>query len=123
MTGRAPALRLDEAFGALADPTRRRVVELLGKGPRRASDLARAVDASRPGMSRHLRILREAGLVREEDDAEDARARIYRLEPSAFTGVKSWIECVETFWLDQLQSFKVLAEARAVEVRAKGKQR
>lgn len=112
--------RLDDAFGALSDPTRRKVVELLGKAPLRASELADATDASRPGMSRHLKILREAGLVREEEDAFDARARVYRLETGAFDGLKHWLERVETFWADQLHSFQALAEARALESKTKG---
>jgi DNA-binding transcriptional ArsR family regulator len=116
----ARARRLDDAFGALSDPTRRKVVELLGKAPLRASELADATEASRPGMSRHLKILREAGLVREEGDALDARARLYRLEPDAFEGVKHWLERVETFWADQLDSFKALAEARAQDSKTKG---
>jgi DNA-binding transcriptional ArsR family regulator len=109
----ARARRLDGAFGALADPTRRKVIELLGRAPHRASELADAVAASRPGMSRHLRVLREAGLVREEGDARDARARIYRLEREAFDGVKGWLDDVERFWTDQLESFRTRAEARA----------
>jgi DNA-binding transcriptional ArsR family regulator len=115
----ARARRLDEAFGALADPTRRKVIELLGRAPLRASELAQAAAASRPGMSRHLRILKDAGLVREEGDEQDARARVYCLEQGAFEGVKTWLERVETFWADQLGSFKELAEARALEAKAK----
>jgi DNA-binding transcriptional ArsR family regulator len=107
------ARKLDDAFGALADPTRRQVVELLSKAPQRASDLATALEASRPGMSRHLRILREAGFIREEEDAVDARARIYSIEPTAFASVKDWLSDVEAFWCDQLASFKVHVEARA----------
>jgi DNA-binding transcriptional ArsR family regulator len=117
---KARARRLDDAFGALSDPTRRKVVELLGKAPLRASELADATDASRPGMSRHLKILREAGLVREEEDALDARARVYCLEPHAFEGVKHWLERVETFWAEQLHSFKALVEERAQERKTKG---
>ena len=64
---------VDSVFEALADPTRRRVVELLGDGPRRAGELAAAVDASSPAMSRHLRILLEAGIVSDERVTEDAR--------------------------------------------------
>jgi len=119
----ARARRLDDAFGALADPTRRRVIELLGKSPLRASELADATEASRPGMSRHLRVLREAGLVQEREDPLDARARIYCLEPDAFSSVKHWLEHVETFWMDQLESFKTLAEKRAVEAKRKGRGR
>lgn len=108
--------QLSEAFGALSDPTRRKVVELLGQAPHRASELAEATDASRPGMSRHLKILREAGLVREQDDGDDARARVYSLDPDAFGHVKSWLDEVETYWADQLGSFQKLVEARAREV-------
>jgi DNA-binding transcriptional ArsR family regulator len=109
----AKGRRLDDAFGALADPTRRKVIELLGKSPHRASELAELTSASRPGMSRHLRILKEAGLVREEGDEQDARARLYCLEQQAFEGVKDWLGRVESFWSEQLDSFKTLAEARA----------
>lgn len=119
----AHAHKLDDAFGALSDPTRRKVIELLGRRPLRASELADAVEATRPGMSRHLRILREAGLVRERDDALDARARVYCLEPSALEGVKHWLSRVEAFWADQMASFKTLAEARAVEAKTKGARR
>lgn len=111
------ARHLDGAFGALADPTRRRVVELLGRAPHRASELADATDASRPGMSRHLKILKDAGLVREEGDAADARARIYQLEREAFSGVKDWLDEVESFWADQLASFGSVVEARAQEAK------
>jgi DNA-binding transcriptional ArsR family regulator len=108
---------LDAAFVALADPTRRRVIQLLGRAPRRASELAEATAASRPGMSRHLRILREAGLVREESDETDARARLVHLSRDAFGDVKDWLETVETFWAEQLESFGARAEARAREAR------
>jgi DNA-binding transcriptional ArsR family regulator len=119
----ARARRLDGAFGALADPTRRRVIELLGRGPRRASELADAVAASRPGMSRHLRVLREAGLVYEQGDAQDARARVYSLEREAFRCVKGWLDEVEAFWADQLAAFKTLAEARARAAPGEGRRR
>lgn len=105
--------QLDAAFVALADPTRRKVIQLLGRAPRRASELAAATDASRPGMSRHLRILREAGLVREESDATDARARLVHLSRDAFDDLKDWLSTVETFWAEQLESFAARAEARA----------
>jgi DNA-binding transcriptional ArsR family regulator len=64
-------------------------------------------------MSRHLRILKEAGLVREEPDPDDARARLLVLEREAFSDVKEWLDEVESFWADQLASFKDHVEARA----------
>ena len=93
------------------------MIELLGRAPHRASELARAVDASRPGMSRHLRVLREAGLVREEGDERDARARVYRLEREAFGGVQGWLEDVESFWADQLASLREHVEAQGAHAR------
>jgi len=111
--------KLDEAFGALSDPTRRKVVELLGRGPHRASELAAATGQSRPGMSRHLRLLREAGLVREEADESDARASLYVLDQRAFEDVQTFLDRVQTFWSDQLASFADHLEARAALPRAK----
>ena len=104
---------LDATFGALADPTRRGVVELLRKQPRRASDLADALDASRPAMSRHLRVLRASGLVETTDDDgddADARERIYRLRRAPFDQLRDWIEQTERFWTVQLDSFKAHVE-------------
>ena len=81
----AAARKLDATLAALADPTRRRVVELLRERPRRAGELAEAFGVSAPAMSRHLRVLRTRGLVEEERVDEDARVRVYRLrrEPSS----------------------------------------
>jgi DNA-binding transcriptional ArsR family regulator len=105
---RSPAL--DRTFAALAEPTRLAVVRLLGDGPRRSSDLASALSTSRPAMSRHLRVLRRAGLVAEEALEQDARARVYHLRQEAFTAVRTWLEEVEAFWGDQLAAFKAHAE-------------
>lgn len=102
---------LDATFGALADPTRRDVIRLLRTGPRRASDLADAVGASKPAMSRHLRVLREAGLV-DADASDDARERIYTLAPEPFAQLRTWLEEVEQFWTVQLAAFKAHAERR-----------
>jgi DNA-binding transcriptional ArsR family regulator len=63
-------------------------------------------------MSRHLRVLREAGLVREEGDERDARARVYTLEREAFGGVKGWLEHVESFWSEQLAALRDHVEAK-----------
>lgn len=106
---------LSDVLFALSDPTRRRVVEELGRAPRRASDLALTMGVSRPGMSRHLRVLREAGVIREEDDSEDGRAHLLALDRGAFGRVHDWLDEVESYWTEQLGSFKSLAEARAAE--------
>ena len=93
-------------FEALADPTRRRVVELLGTGPRRAGELAAAVDASSPAMSRHLRVLLDAGVVADERVSEDARVRLFRLRPESLVALQAWLDQLQANWDDQLRSFK-----------------
>jgi len=98
---------LDATFAALADPTRRRVVELLRESPYRASDLAEACEASRPAMSRHLRVLRTAELIEEEQggDDRDLRERTYRLKAAPFEELRGWLEELDQFWSAQLSSF------------------
>jgi DNA-binding transcriptional ArsR family regulator len=104
------ARELDRTFAALADPTRRGVVDLLRKKPRRAGELAAALGTTAPAMSRHLRVLRRTGLVREESLEEDARVRVYELLPDRFASLRSWVEEVEELWVNQLDSFKAHAE-------------
>jgi DNA-binding transcriptional ArsR family regulator len=101
---------LDGILSALADPTRRGVVELLREQPRRAGDLARAFRLAPPAMSRHLRVLRKTGLVEEAGSPEDARVRVYRLRPERFADLREWVQHVESFWQDQLGAFKAHAE-------------
>ena len=103
---------LDETLSALADPTRRGVIELLRQRPRRASELAEALEVPRPAMSRHLRVLRKSGLVSEREPEHDARVREYRLEPERFTELRGWLDEVEGFWTEQLAAFKAHAEKR-----------
>ena len=103
---------LDETFAALADPTRRAVVALLRERPRRSSDMASALSTSRPAMSRHLRVLRRAGLVEEEELADDARVRMYQLCREPFSELRAWLDQVEAFWDGQLKAFKSHAERR-----------
>jgi DNA-binding transcriptional ArsR family regulator len=110
------ARRLDRTLAALADPTRRRVVELLRERPRRAGELAAAFRSSAPAMSRHLRVLRTRGLVEEERVDEDARVRIYRLRREPFDALQTWLRELESFWSDQLDSFGAhVARRRARE--------
>lgn len=103
---------LDRTLTALADPTRRSVVHLLRKKPRRAGELAVALSMSPPAMSRHLRVLRTTGLVEEADDARDARVRIYQLRRHPFRELREWLDDVEAFWGTQLAAFKQHAERR-----------
>jgi DNA-binding transcriptional ArsR family regulator len=98
---------LDHTLAALAEPTRRRVVDLLRKRPYKAGELARAVRVSAPLMSRHLRVLRVHGLVEEaEGDPEDTRVRMYRLRRQPFAELRGWLDEVEEFWTDQLGAFR-----------------
>ena len=101
---------LDRTFAALADPTRRGVIDLLQRKPRRAGELADALRTSRAGMSRHLRVLRTSGLVEEEHGGEDARVRTYRLRKRPFDRLRRWLDEVEAYWAGELQSFKQYAE-------------
>jgi DNA-binding transcriptional ArsR family regulator len=106
------AANLDRTFAALADPTRRGVVDLLRKRPRRAGELAAAFEMSPPAMSRHLKVLRKTGLVEEDALDEDARVRVYRLRAEPFAALRDWLDQVETFWADQLDAFAAHAEKK-----------
>ena len=105
---------IDSTLAALADPTRRQVVELLRERPRRAGELAAAVAMSGPAMSRHLRILRASGLVEVEGEQadSDARLRVYRLRPEPFLALQAWLDQMQAFWADQLGAFKAHVERR-----------
>jgi DNA-binding transcriptional ArsR family regulator len=100
----APAL--DRTLAALADPHRRRVVDLLRERPHRAGELAQAARISFPAMSRHLRTLRKSGVVEEDRDEFDSRVRIYRLRPEAMTELKTWLAETDALWARQLSAFK-----------------
>lgn len=101
---------IDETFAALSDPTRRRMVERLSDSPMRAGELARAFELTAPATSRHLKVLRDAGLVEDERHETDARVRLYRLRRDRFEAIRSWVREVEAFWEDQLDAFKAHAE-------------
>ncbi|MGI9603983.1 MAG: ArsR/SmtB family transcription factor [Acidimicrobiales bacterium] len=102
---------LDDAFGALSDPTRRQVIELLMEGPQMASTLAERTDTSRSAMSRHLRVLRTGGLVQATTPDADARQRLYELRAERFEAAQAWLDQVHAFWSEQLQSFSAHIEA------------
>jgi DNA-binding transcriptional ArsR family regulator len=97
---------LDRTLAALADPYRRRVVDLLRDRPRRAGELAEANRISFPAMSRHLKTLRKSGIVEEDRDEFDARVRIYRLRHEPMAALKAWLEVTETLWTRQLVALK-----------------
>jgi DNA-binding transcriptional ArsR family regulator len=109
---------LDNTLTALAEPTRRGIVDLLCQRPYRAGELAEAFDMSPPAMSRHLRVLRTRGLIEEARAEQDARLRVFRLRREPFTELSEWLTGVEAFWNEQLDSFKA-----HVARRQKGKKR
>ena len=97
---------MDVIFPALSDPTRRRVLELLGDRARRAGELAQAAGTSAPVMSRHLRILLEAGVVEDERVPGDARLRVFRLRREPVLALQAWLDQLQAHWNEQLGAFK-----------------
>lgn len=85
----------------LAEPTRLRIVELLAEGERSAGEIASHFTTSRPGISRHLRVLREHGLVRARGDAQ---RRIYSLDPAPLEELDEWLEGYRHFWANRLDA-------------------
>jgi DNA-binding transcriptional ArsR family regulator len=106
---------LDRTLTALADPHRRQVIDLLGERPRPAGELARAVGLAPAAMSRHLRTLRQSGLVEESHPEFDARVRVYALRPGAMGELKAWLEETERLWSEQLVAFKAHLERDGAE--------
>jgi DNA-binding transcriptional ArsR family regulator len=102
-------------FEALADPTRRHVVQMLSEGPRRAGEISHSAGISSPRMSRHLRVLLEAGIVIDERSPNDARMRVFRLRPDSIFAVQAWLDQVQAHWTEQLHSFKRHVERKHVE--------
>jgi DNA-binding transcriptional ArsR family regulator len=90
-------------FHAVADPTRRAILDRLRTGGVAVSDLAAGFDMTRPAVSKHLRVLREARLVRED---RDGRRRIYRLTAAPLRDVAQWVEGYRSFWAANLMSLK-----------------
>ena len=104
---------LDERLAALADPQRRRAVELLSESPRRAGELAGALGLSAPAMSRHLRALKKGGLVEETHPEFDARVRVYALKDAGLADLRNWLDDMERLWARQLAAFKTHIEKGA----------
>ena len=112
----AQALRtaeLDRTLAALADPARRQVIDLLSVRPRPAGELAREVGVTPPAMSRHLKALKDSGLVAESHPEFDARVRIYALRPEPMVHLLHWLEAAERLWSEQLSAFKAHIEREA----------
>lgn len=93
-----------DAMDALGDPTRRTIFERLRGGPQAVGELASGLPVSRPAVSQHLRVLKDAGLVSER---REGTRRIYRLDPNGLAGVRAYFD---EFWSDALAAFKAAAE-------------
>jgi DNA-binding transcriptional ArsR family regulator len=109
----------EATFQALADPTRRAVLDLLRRGSQPAGQIASAFPVSRPAISKHLRLLRRAHLVREH---REGRHRVYQLNPEPLRAVDSWISQYRQFWSTSLANLKAFVETEyAKETEAAGK--
>src|SRR6266487_3533700 len=94
------------AMDALGDPTRRAIFEQLRRGPRAVGEIAGELPVSRPAVSQHLRVLKEAGLVTER---RDGTRRLYRLDPDGLGELRDYFD---DFWTEALADFKATAERR-----------
>ena len=108
VTHQASTRTAEATFQALADPTRRAVLDLLRRGSQPAGQIASAFPVSRPAISKHLRLLRRAHLVREH---REGRNRIYDLNPEPLRAVDSLIEQYRVFWASSLNNLKSFVEA------------
>ncbi|MBS0360058.1 MAG: winged helix-turn-helix transcriptional regulator [Proteobacteria bacterium] len=90
-------------FEAIAEPNRRRILDLLRTGERPAGELVEAMDLSQPGVSKHLKLLREAGLVSVRPDGQ---RRLYRLEPGELAELDAWLQPFRQFWADRLDALE-----------------
>ena len=97
------------AFAALADPPRREVFERLAAGGRSVGELAKGMPVSRPAVSQHLKVLKEAGLVTDE---ADGTRRIYHIDPEGLGALRAWLD---QFWATALDAFKAEAERQGEE--------
>ena len=100
-----------DAFLALADPTRRQIIESLASGESAFGDLADQFDMSRPAVSQHLKVLREAGLVHVR---KDAQRRIYRLNAEGLDELEAWLDSVRRFWGARLDDLDRLLDPRLI---------
>lgn len=108
MRNRAVTYSAERTFQALADPTRRAVLDLLRQGSQPAGRIAQSFPVSRPAISKHLRLLRKAHLVEER---REGRHRFYNLNPEPLKSVDRWLESYRAFWTANLASLKAFVEA------------
>jgi DNA-binding transcriptional ArsR family regulator len=98
------------AFAAIADPTRRAILDAIRGRERSAGEIAALFPVSRPAISRHLRVLRTAGLVRER---RVAQSRLYSLDPAPLRDIERWLDHYKVFWAARLHDLKRVVEQEA----------
>jgi DNA-binding transcriptional ArsR family regulator len=98
---------------SLAEPLRREVVQALVRGPSTPGELARELGVSAAALSRHLRVLRDHGLLRESIRADDARVRDLSLDPAALAPLREWLDALQRQWQNQLDAFAAHAAVAA----------
>jgi DNA-binding transcriptional ArsR family regulator len=120
MRNRSVTYSTEATFQALADPTRRAVLDLLRRGSQPAGQIARSFTVSRPAISKHLRLLRRAHLVQER---KEGRHRFYQLNPEPLKAVDIWLEAYRNFWSTNLANLKAFVEAEHAKESAAKRQK
>jgi DNA-binding transcriptional ArsR family regulator len=103
----ARAATTADAFNAVAEPRRRQILDVLAGGERPVNDLVRAVGIPQPQVSKHLRVLRQVGVV---DVREQGRQRLYRLNGSALKPIHDWVKTYERMWSDRFDELEAVLE-------------
>ncbi|MEA2506363.1 MAG: hypothetical protein QOH48_981 [Actinomycetota bacterium] len=113
MPSMARAATTTDAFNAVAEPRRRRILDALAVGDRRVNDLVGLLDISQPQVSKHLKVLREVGLVRVR---KEGRERVYRLDGHSLKPIHDWVRTYERIWSERFDALdEVLADLKAKE--------
>lgn len=110
--GRGHSRKLDAAFAALADPTRRAILARLAKGEATVGDLAKPFQMSQPAITKHLQVLERAGLISQ---GKDAQRRPRKLETKALEAAAEWIGAFEHFWTASFDNLETLLEEEEEE--------
>ncbi|WP_445149756.1 ArsR/SmtB family transcription factor [Baekduia sp. Peel2402] len=109
----APTATTADVFGAIAEPQRRRILDLLAEGERSVGDLVETTGLTQPQVSKHLRVLREVGVV---DVREDGRRRFYRIDGAALKPIHDWVTGFEALWAERYEALDaVLADLKQKE--------
>jgi DNA-binding transcriptional ArsR family regulator len=103
----ARAATTADAFNAVAEPRRRQILDLLGRGERPVNDLVDVLGVAQPQVSKHLRVLREVGAV---DVRDEGRQRLYRLNGHALKPIHDWVKTYEAFWSERFEQLDVVLD-------------